>query len=63
MGTDLPMYFEFTNIYELLRLLDLIVYYSNTNIVFVVGILLLYLNDLIMHHLISNLFVIRMIFY
>lgn len=54
-GTDLPVELDIDNIYELLRLSDLIVYYSNNNnLVFIIGIPLVYLNDLTMYHLIPK---------
>lgn len=53
-GSDIPVELEIENSHELLRLLDLVVYYSNDNIVFVIGIPLVYLNDLTMYHLVPK---------
>jgi hypothetical protein len=51
-GTDLPTDLDITNIYELVKLSDLAIYYSNDNLVFVISLPLIYQNDFILYNLI-----------
>lgn len=48
IDTDL----DYTNIYKLIKLLDMAIYYSNDHIVFVMALLLIYQNDFILYNLI-----------
>jgi len=53
-GTELPIELDLISAYELLRLSDLTVYFSNNKIVFVITLPLVYQNDLTMYHLIPK---------
>ena len=53
-GTDMPIDLEVENTYELLRLSDLDVYYSNNNLVFIVKIPLVYQNEFTLYNLIPK---------
>lgn len=51
-GTDLPTDFDIQNIYELVRLSDIAIYYSNDNLVFIISLPLIYQNNFILYNLI-----------
>jgi hypothetical protein len=53
-GTDLPYSLNPDTIYDLTKLSDLTVYYSNNNIVFVLTIPLIHQNDFILYHLLPK---------
>jgi hypothetical protein len=54
MDTELPIELDITNVYELVRLSDLTVYFSNNKIVFIIILPLVYQNDLTKYHLIPR---------
>lgn len=51
-GTDLPTDLVITNIYELVKLSDIAIYYANDNLVFIISLPLIYQNDFILYNLI-----------
>ncbi|CAI6353722.1 unnamed protein product [Macrosiphum euphorbiae] len=51
-GTDLPTDLDITNIYELVKLSDIAIYYANDNLVFIISLPLIYQNDFILYNLI-----------
>lgn len=51
-GTDLPTDLDIQNIYELIKLSDLTIYYANDNLVFILTLPLIYQNDFILYNLI-----------
>jgi hypothetical protein len=53
-GTELPIELNITNAYELVRLSDFTVYFSNNKIVFIILLPLVYQNELTLYHLISR---------
>ena len=53
-GTDLPTDLDITNIYELVKLSDLAIYYANDNIVFILTLPLIYQYNFILYNLIPK---------
>lgn len=51
-GTDLPTDLDIANIYELVKLSDIAIYYSNDNLVFIISLPLIYQNDFLLYNLI-----------
>ncbi|XP_060881048.1 uncharacterized protein LOC132952688 isoform X1 [Metopolophium dirhodum] len=51
-GTDLPTDLDIQNIYELVKLSDITIYYANDNLVFILTLPLIYQNDFILYNLI-----------
>ncbi|KAF0726158.1 Integrase catalytic domain-containing protein [Aphis craccivora] len=51
-GTDLPTDLDISNIYELVKLSDVAIYYANDNLVFIISLPLIYQNDFILYNLI-----------
>jgi len=51
-GTNMPLEVEYSNVYDLVKISDLTVYYSNNNIVFILNIPLVYQHDLSLYKLI-----------
>jgi hypothetical protein len=53
-GTELLIELDIANAYELIRLSDLTVYFSNNKIVFIIILPLVYQNELTLYHLIPR---------
>ena len=51
-GTNMPLEVEFNNVYDLVKLADLTVYYNKNNLVFILNIPLVYQHDLSLYKLI-----------
>ncbi|XP_060871073.1 uncharacterized protein LOC132945368 isoform X2 [Metopolophium dirhodum] len=51
-GTDLPTDLDIQNIYELIKLSDITIYYANDNLVFIISLPLIYQNDFSLYNLI-----------
>jgi len=56
LGTDFPYMMLLETVNDMVKLLDIKIYYSKNNIVFVITIPLMYQNDFILYHLMPKPF-------